>query len=254
MRVERREVPTGAGRDPPPERRELKRLREVAQGEAVLGELRLKPGPVAPAWIRADSDTGSTSSTRSSALTSIVTTPGEAARRSAASTPPTTLVPPPNGITAAPAASAHSSASASSSLGARAHDHIGRVIEASAKRPHDVAVGTAVRVKRALVGVGETDLSERRRRRQAGRRQRDLGERHGLRGLGRAEPESLREERARAAQFLVGRLLVLIPPAPVFQSTRHGGRLPGNALFTVRFHQLRVEVRELGACRIFEPR
>ena len=49
-------------------------------------------GPGAPAWIRAARDTGSTSSTRSSACRSIVTT-----GRSPAGgfTPPTTLVPPP---------------------------------------------------------------------------------------------------------------------------------------------------------------
>ncbi len=61
------------------------------------------PGPVAPAWIRAASDSGSTSSTRSSRRRSIVTTGRSPSR---GSTPPTTLVPPPKGITAAPSASA----------------------------------------------------------------------------------------------------------------------------------------------------
>ena len=37
VRVERREVAAGAGGDPAAERRELKRLREVAQGQPVLG-------------------------------------------------------------------------------------------------------------------------------------------------------------------------------------------------------------------------
>ena len=55
----RREVPAGARRDPAAERRELERLREVAQRQAVLAELLPRAaGPVAPAWIRAERETG----------------------------------------------------------------------------------------------------------------------------------------------------------------------------------------------------
>ncbi len=61
------------------------------------------PGPVAPAWIRAASEVGSTSRTRSSRRRSSETV-GRSPTRG--STPPQTLVPPPKGITAAPSASA----------------------------------------------------------------------------------------------------------------------------------------------------
>ncbi len=70
-----REVAGRARGDPAAERGELKRLGEVAQRQAVLGELASKPGPEAPAWMRAARETGSTSSTRFSALRSIETAP-----------------------------------------------------------------------------------------------------------------------------------------------------------------------------------
>ena len=49
--VERREVAAGARGDPAPQRRELKRLREVAQSQPVLAQLSSRFGRVAPAWI-----------------------------------------------------------------------------------------------------------------------------------------------------------------------------------------------------------
>ena len=54
----------------------------------------LSGGPSVPAWIRAARETGSTSSTRSSAPRSIVTAPAYSSPIRG-STPPTTLVPPP---------------------------------------------------------------------------------------------------------------------------------------------------------------
>ena len=66
VRVERREVPARARRDPAAERRVLEALRVVAQGEAVRRELLLEVRPEAPAWMRAPRDAASTSSTRPS--------------------------------------------------------------------------------------------------------------------------------------------------------------------------------------------
>ena len=73
--VERGEVAAGAGGDPAAERRELKRLREVAQGEPVRAELLLEARAGGAGLDPRRQRTGSTSSTRSSALRSIVTTP-----------------------------------------------------------------------------------------------------------------------------------------------------------------------------------
>jgi hypothetical protein len=78
--VEGREMAAGAGRDPAPEGRVLKALREVAQRDAERLVL-------------------STSSTLSSRCRLTDTTPLKASP-TAGSTPPTTEEPPPNGITA----------------------------------------------------------------------------------------------------------------------------------------------------------
>ena len=96
----RREVPARARRDPAAERRELERLREVAQRQPVLrraapparGPRRAAPGS------RAARETASTSSTRSSAREVERQRRRCSAPGSRGSTPPTTLVPPPYGI------------------------------------------------------------------------------------------------------------------------------------------------------------
>ena len=161
--VERREVAAGAGRDPAAERRELKRLREVAERQPVRAELLLeaaarwrRPGSAPTATRGRPRARGRAPSGRSSPRPRSPRTP-------AASTPPTTLVPPPNGITAAPADSAHSSVGLHLALVARLGDDVGRVIEAAAERAHDVAVRAAVGVQRALVVVGGADRRERAR-------------------------------------------------------------------------------------------
>ena len=93
-----RVVAAGAGREPAAERRELERLREVAQRQAVRRELVLERGPSVPAPIRASRLVASTSRTPASAPRSRQTTRRAiAAREPRASTPPTTDVPPPNG-------------------------------------------------------------------------------------------------------------------------------------------------------------
>ena len=165
MGVERREVAAGARGDPAPR---ASRTETTAGSGAGSGRAR-RAAPRGPGRSRrpgcAPTATRGRPRARGRApLTSIVTTPANCSPSIRPSTPPTTLVPPPNGITAAPAASAQSSASASSCSVARAHDDVGRVVEATAECSDDVAVGTAVGVERALVGIGETDLGERRRR------------------------------------------------------------------------------------------
>ena len=52
VRPQRREVAAGARGDPAAERGVLERLREVAQRQPVLAQLRLERGPVAPAWMQ----------------------------------------------------------------------------------------------------------------------------------------------------------------------------------------------------------
>ena len=70
------EVPGRARGDPAAERGVLERLREVAQRQPVLAAAAPRAtGPSAPPWIRAERETASTSSTRSSAPRSTETTP-----------------------------------------------------------------------------------------------------------------------------------------------------------------------------------
>ena len=78
VRVERREVPAGAGRDPAAERRELERLREVAQRQAVLAQLVLEARAGRAGLDPRRARVRSTSSTRSSRRRSIVDRAGVA--------------------------------------------------------------------------------------------------------------------------------------------------------------------------------
>ena len=170
VRVERREVAAGARGDPAAERRELKRLREVAQRQPVLAELLLEPRAGRAGLDPRRSETGSTSSTRSSALRSIVTTPAKPLaarpprRRRRRSCRRRTGSPPRR------ADSAHSSVGLDLGLGARARDDVRRVVEAPAERAHDVAVGAAVGVQRALVVARSSRSRERAGRSAAGAR------------------------------------------------------------------------------------
>ena len=170
-----------------------------------------RPGPSAPAWIRAAREVSSTSSTRSSALRSSATA-GSSKR---GSIPPTTLVPPPNGIAFAPA-SAHQASTCSTSSSVRgAATTSGALLEVAAEAAHDVAVGLAERVHGAVVALGRTDRGERRRRLDARLGQDCLLELHRPLGLGRAEAEMGDDSLRGFADLLVSGLLVLEPPAPV---------------------------------------
>ena len=93
--VEGREVAAGAGRDPAAEGRELERLREVAQGQAVLAELVLERRARRPGLDpRRARDRRRPRAPGRGGARSIETAP-RSRRRPAARRPPTTLVPPP---------------------------------------------------------------------------------------------------------------------------------------------------------------
>ena len=224
VRVERREVPAGAGGDPAAERRELERLREVPQRQPMLAELVLEPrarrpgldarGPrhgidlehaVERAQVERDSTRVAVAhgrlDTANHARPAAVRDRGRARVRA----------PFEHGLALA--------------LVARERDHVRRVVEAAAEGAHDVAVGLAVGVRGALVQLGRADLGERGRRLEPRRRQLHVLERYRALDLGVAEAE-VRADRGRGLEhMLVRRLLVLEAPAPELASARgRGGR------------------------------
>ena len=169
VRVEGGEVAAGAGRDPAAERRELKRLREVAQRESVGAELLLEPraggAGLDPRRQRHRVDLEH--------AVERLQVDGHHAR----------MVPAAGRLDAAD----HARAAAERDhrrarrqrpfehgldlgLVARMGDHVRRMVEPPPERPHDVRVGAAVGVQRPLVVVDGADLLERAggRRRGAG--------------------------------------------------------------------------------------
>ena len=223
----RREVAAGAGGDPAAERRELERLREVAQRQPVLAELVLELRARRAGLDRAARETRSTSSTRSSAP-QVDRHRGRVAL-DRGSTPPTTLVPPPNGIAAAPADGAPVEQPRHVGLVARARDHVGRVVDLAAEGAHHVAVGPAVGVGGALVGVGRADLGQRRGRLEPrGAGARGPSSRHRALDLRGPEAEVLAGRRGGGGYLGGGRLLVLVAPAPELQLTERRTALASN--------------------------
>ena len=164
VRVERREVTAGAGRDPAAERRELERLREVAQRQAVLAQLVLEPRagragldprrargaidlehPVEAPQVDRDRARVAVADARLDAADDA----GAAAvgdRRRAALARTTRA-------RAATSASSRGNATTSGTWSKRPRN-----------AAHDVAVGLAVGVRRAVVQLGRADLGERGRR------------------------------------------------------------------------------------------
>ena len=171
-------------------------------------------GPVAPAWIRAASEAGSTSSTRSSRRRSIVTT---------GRSPEPRLDPADDAGAAAErdhrGALGLGPAQHRLDLGlvARAGDQVGRVLELAAEararrrgRPCPAPARrarTCSSVKRSPNAVGPL---------QPRRPQLDLLQRHRLLDLA-AEPEALADPFRRLAQLRRRRRLVLIPPPPMLE-------------------------------------
>ena len=93
------------------------------------------------------------------------------------------------------------------------HD-VGRVLEATLEGAHHVAVGLAVGVAGARLDVGRTDLGQRRRRRQPGRRQVERSQRRGGPGRHFRMPETRRDCRAQRRHLFRSEGLVLPSPSP----------------------------------------
>ena len=221
VRQQRREVPTGARRDPAAERRELKRLGEVAQRQAVLAQLRLEDRPGGASLdprgagdlVDFEHPVERLEVDRDDALEAPVDDRLDAADD------------------ARPAAERdHGGAGAERPLEhrldvglvTRAGDDVRRVGEVAAERADDVAIRAPVAVQRPLVVVGVADPGEgggdlEPRRRQTRQRRRRLR-------LGRAEAEPFGDDPRGGPLLLERRLLVFVAPSPVLQSPRHGAR------------------------------
>ena len=106
------------------------------------------PGPVAPAWIRAASELGSTSSTRSSRRRSSETTGRSPSR---GSTPPTTLVPAAERDNRRPLGLGPAQHRLDLRLVLREGDQVRRVLELPVEPPHHIPVGLPQRVRDPLV-------------------------------------------------------------------------------------------------------
>ncbi len=215
-----REVPARPGRDPAAERRVLERLREVAQGQPVLGELvlerrdraprpgsgpRSRPGrPRAPGRARRGRPRPSRSRSRRSAARPRRRRWSRRRRGSPPRPPPRTSRAPPR----APPR--------------RAGGRPGRAGSRLAADPaNDVAVGLAERVRDPVVGRAREDRREHLGRCQPRLRQLDRVERDRLlRHHPEAEP---RADLAGGALEVGGcGLLVLVAPAPVLAAPPHG--------------------------------
>ena len=177
MGVKRGEMPAGAGGDPAAERRELKRLREVAQCQVVLRQLllqsrprraRLDPGgerdrvdlqnPIQglhvhghrPRVIVAHARFDSTDDARAAA---------ERDHRGAGRDRPIQN-------------------SGELMLVARLGDDVGRVVKPAVEGPDDVAIGAPVRMQGTLVGARRADRGQGAGRLQPDGRQHELAQRH----------------------------------------------------------------------------
>ena len=107
---------------------------------------------------------------------------------------------------------------------ARVGDHVRWVVEAAAKRAHDVAIRASVGMQGTLVGVAAADLLQSRRRLDAGRGQVDVPQAYGALDLGRLEPEVLARTQTDLLYLLVRGLLVLEAPAPELSFPPRDGR------------------------------
>ena len=214
MRVERGEVPAGAGGDPATQGGELERLREVAQRQPVLAELVLERGPLGTGLdarrprdvIHLEHPVEATQVDRHHPGVGVAhprLDPADHAR------------PAPIRDRRQPLLGAPREHHLDLALVAGMGDQVRRVLDPAPESAHDVAVGPAERVRDALVGVGAEQMGERPWRLDARRRQFDRLERHRLLDLRGPEPELLADPRRRRLELLAGERLVLEPPAPV---------------------------------------
>ena len=221
VRVQRGEVAAGAGGDPAAQRRVLERLRVVAQGQAVLAQpgLELRPGG-------AGLDAGgardrvhlehAVQRLEVDAHGGVLGHAGlHAAHHAGAAA---------EGDRRGARVGAPGQQLLELALVARVGHHVGRVVEAAAKGAHHVAVGAAVAVQGALVGIAAADAGQRRRRRQPRRAQLEVLEARRALHLGRPEAEMLARGTTGLNDLVVGRLLVLVAPAPELPAAFGHGR------------------------------
>ena len=208
------EMPAGPGRDPAPERRELERLREVAEGQAVRAQavLEIRTERAGPDQRRAGDlvDLGDPAQ------------PAEIDRDRAP-----VAVPDPRLDAADDAGAAAERNRGEPALGAELEqapdvvliagerDQVGRSLEAAAEAADDVAVGAAHGMPDPIRRRVAEDLRERLRRPQPGRRDVDRLERHRLLDPVAAEAEAAAQLGCDRLQRGPVRGPIGIPPAPV---------------------------------------
>ena len=225
VRPQRREVASRARRDPAPERGELERLREVAQRELVLAQLILERRPE-----RAGLDARRTRDVvdlehpieRAEVERDSAVVAGPDVGRDTAD----------DGGAAAVGHGGHAFGRAPLEhafhvlLAARQRHEVGRMLELSAKAPHDVRVGLAERMRGAGVDVVAADVGEGSRHRNPRRGQLERGERHRVLDAVERDLQLLGQTGRCCAHLLGGRLLVLATPAPVLAPcAAHGPRV-----------------------------
>ncbi len=96
----------------------------------------------------------------------------------------------------------------------RVGDHVGRVVEAAAQSPHQVAVGLAVGVGGARIGLCAADRRQRRRWLDPGRRELQVLQPRGVLDVHRLEAQMLASAAADPVEVVARDLLILVAPAP----------------------------------------
>ena len=216
VRVEGGEMAARPRGDPAAKRRELERLRIVPQGEAVFSELGLEARP-GRAGLDARRARGAVDLEQrvEPAQVERHRRPLDARLDAADDARPAAVRDDHGAGVRGPGQHA-----LDVGLVARVGDDVGRMVEAAAEGADEVDVALAVGVARAIVGVGRADHGQGVGRLDARRGQRDLGQRHRLLDVGRAEAEVFDQARRRRADLVGRRTLVLVPPAPVRPSFR----------------------------------
>ena len=233
-----REVPPGPGRDPAAEGRVLERLREVAQGQPVLGELLVER--------RAEHPGLDPRRPRDRVDLEHPVERAEVDRHRARVVVADPRLDPADDAGAAAVGDRRGAGVGAPrehrldlGLVARAGDEVGRVLEPAAKAADDVAVGLAERVRDALAAVVGDDLGQRGRRLQPRRGQLDRSSGTGS-SASPPNPSRSRTSPARGPQVGGRGLLVCVAPAPVLARPpqRELGCLPVHPAHQVREQDL----------------
>ena len=213
MGVERREMPAGAGRNPAPQGRVLEGLGEVAQGQPVLAQLVLQPGPG-----------GAGLDPRRQRLRVDLQHPIQPAQieRDHRPIPQPRLDPTDH---AGPAAKRHHRGPLRLAPGEHRLDlrlvpgkshQIRRVLEFPPEPPHHIPVSLAQSMRNPLVVIVAEQIPESARSLQPRRPQLDRVQRHRLLRLP-AEPKPLPDPASGLPKLLPGGHLILVPPPPVLE-------------------------------------